>query len=247
MAKSAPHIYLSALPFAPTCSLVSTHYSTSFPRILHVERGQLSHWPSLEMTIPNFGAVVLSVAFSPDGQHIVSGSDDGTIRVLNAITGETAAGPFTGHTHWVRSVAFSPDGQHIVSGSDDGTIRVWNAMTGETAAGPFTGHTHWVTSVAFSPDGQHIVSGSDDRTIRVSNVTIGKTETPNDVDFTDHFIVNDEGWICGSKGELLMWIPLVHRGHLHRPSTIWISGKCATILNLSDFVHGCSWATCINT
>src|SRR6266700_7988927 len=131
MAESAPHIYLSALPFAPTCSLVSTHYSASFPRILHVERGQLSHWPSLEMTIRNFGAGVLSIAFSPDGQHIVSGSSDGRIRVLNAMTGETAAGPYTGHTNCVTSVAFSPDGQHIVSGSHDETIRVWNAMTGE--------------------------------------------------------------------------------------------------------------------
>src|ERR1700733_3453217 len=134
MAKSAPHIYLSALPFAPTCSLVSTHYSTSFPRILHVERGQLSHWPSSEMVISNFGVAVASIAFSPDGQHIVSGSDNWTIRVWNAMTGETAAGPFTGHTSCVRSVAFSPDGQHIVSGSDDRTIRVWNPLTGETAA-----------------------------------------------------------------------------------------------------------------
>src|SRR6266852_2226569 len=60
---------------------------------------------------------VRSVAFSPDGQHIVSGSDDRTIRVWNSMTGETAAGPFTGHTDWVTSVAFSPlaDGQHIVS------------------------------------------------------------------------------------------------------------------------------------
>jgi WD40 repeat protein len=82
MAKSAPHIYLSALPFAPTCSLVSAHYSTSFRRILHVERGQLAHWPSSEMTISNFGAGVRSVAFSPDGQHIVivSGSHDGKIQ-----------------------------------------------------------------------------------------------------------------------------------------------------------------------
>src|SRR6266403_1570093 len=149
MAKSAPHVYLSALPFAPSCSLVSTHYSSRFPRMLHVERGRLSHWPSCEMVISNVGSSVSSVAFSPDGHHIVSGSDDQTIRVWNATTGETVAGPFTGDTDSVWSVAFSPDGHHIVSGSKDRTIRVWNATTGETVAGPFTGHTDSVWSVAF--------------------------------------------------------------------------------------------------
>src|SRR6266404_6166141 len=145
MTKSAPHVYLSALPFAPSCSLVSAHYSSRFPGMLHLERGRLSHWPSCEMVISNVGSGVLSVAFSPDGHHIVSGSYDRTIRVWNATTGETVAGPFTGHTDRVWSVAFSPDGHHIVSGSTDGTIRVWNATTGETVGGPFTGHTDRVS------------------------------------------------------------------------------------------------------
>ncbi len=98
MAKSAPHVYLSALPFAPTRSLVSAHYSSSFLRILRVERGRLSHWPSLELVISNVGDKVHSVAFSPDGQRIVSGSDDETICVWNATTGETVAGPFCNAT-----------------------------------------------------------------------------------------------------------------------------------------------------
>src|SRR6266702_1786689 len=115
MAKSAPHVYLSALPFAPARSIVSAHYSSSFPRILRVERGKLSHWPPSEMVISNVGGGVLSMALSPEGQRIVSGSDDRSIRVWNASTGETAAGPFTGHTSSITSVAFSPDGQRIVS------------------------------------------------------------------------------------------------------------------------------------
>jgi WD40 repeat protein len=170
--------------------------------------------------------------------------------VWDAMTGEPVADPFTGHTNWVLSVAFSPDGQHVVSGSRDDTIRVWDAKTGEIAAGPFAGHTNRVNSAAFSPDGQHIVSGSGDRMIRrirVSNLTTGKTETTNDFDFTDHSTIDDDGWICGIEGELLMWIPSVHRECLHRPSTIWISGNGGTILNLSNFVHGRSWATCIST
>ncbi len=179
------------------------HYSSWFPGMLHVERGRLSHWLSCEMVISNAG-----------------GSS--------------------------QSVGFSPDGHHIVSGSSDGTIRVWNATTGETVAGPFTGHTDSVLSVGFSPDGHHIVSGSHDRTIRMSNITKRKTENENDVDFTDHSVIDDEGWICGSKGELLMWIPVMHRTRLHRPSTIWISGEPETRLDLSNFEHGRSWATCIN-
>ena len=122
MAKSAPHVYLSALPFAPTSSLVSKNYSCSFPHTLHLECGQLSHWPSLKMVISNIGSAVMSIALSSDGQRIVSGSSYGPIHVWNVTTGEAVAGPFTGHTELVSYVGFSPDGQWIVSGSVDKTI-----------------------------------------------------------------------------------------------------------------------------
>src|SRR6266702_8024095 len=61
MATSAPHVYLSTLPFAPTCSLVSMHYSSMFPRILRVKSGRLSHWPSSEMEISHVGGPVSSL------------------------------------------------------------------------------------------------------------------------------------------------------------------------------------------
>ncbi|KAF9001755.1 WD40-repeat-containing domain protein, partial [Cyathus striatus] len=67
-----------------------------------------------------------SVAFSPDGKQVVSGSDDKTVRIWDVESGQVAAGPFEGHTSSVYSVAFSPDGKQVVSGSDDKTVRIWD-------------------------------------------------------------------------------------------------------------------------
>ena len=68
-----------------------------------------------------------SVAFSPDGQWIVSGGVDNTLTLWDADSGRPRGCPLTGHTEKVYSVAFSPDGHRIVSGSADGTVRLWPA------------------------------------------------------------------------------------------------------------------------
>ena len=65
-----------------------------------------------------------SIAFSPDGKSIISGSGDKTIKHWSVETGQLLQ-TFKGHKHWVLSVAFSPDGKSIISGSKDGTIRHW--------------------------------------------------------------------------------------------------------------------------
>ncbi len=119
-------------------------------------------------------AALNSVAFSPDGVHIVSGSDDHTLRLWNANTGHPVGSPIIGHGANVYSVAFSPDGKRIVSGSDDKTLRLWDAETGKPIGEPFIGHTEGVYSVAFSPDGKRIVSGSHDSTLRLWDANTGK-------------------------------------------------------------------------
>jgi WD40 repeat protein len=115
--------------------------------------------------------VVMSIAFSPDGKRIVSGSDDSTLRLWDAQTGQPIGQALQGHTGSLRPVAFSPDGKRIVSGSDDSTLRLWDAQTGQPIGQPLQGHTGSVSSVAFSPDGKRIMSGSDDKTLRLWDIS----------------------------------------------------------------------------
>ena len=117
---------------------------------------------------------VNTVAFSPDGGRIVSGSGDGTVRVWDAGSGQPIGAPLTGHTDKVYSVAFSPDGRRIASGSGDKTVRLWDATSGQPLGAPLTGHTNQVYSVAFSPDGRRIASGSGDKTVRLWDPTSGQ-------------------------------------------------------------------------
>ena len=119
-------------------------------------------------------SAVWSVAFSPDGARIVSGSLDKTLRLWDANTGQPIGAPLTGHTDMVDSVAFSPDGRRIASGSDDKTVRLWDADTGQPIGAPLTGHTDEVWGVAFSPDGRRIASGSADKTVRLWDTGTGQ-------------------------------------------------------------------------
>jgi WD40 repeat protein len=109
---------------------------------------------------------VNSVAFSPDGTRIASGSDDNTIRLWDTATGRPIGQPMTEQNDSVLSVAFSPDGTRIASGGRDERIRLWDAASGQPIGQPMTGHRDDVFSVAFSPDGTRIVSGSGDGTVR---------------------------------------------------------------------------------
>ena len=171
ISQSAPHIYLSALPFAPPSSTISKQYNHQYPEGLKIEIGGLHEWPAIQNVFHGHAGAVTSIAFSPDGRHIASGSWDNTIRIWDAETGKVVTGPLEGHTGSVWSVAFSPDGRHVASGSYDHTIRIWDVETGAHAHA-FDGHTGNISSVALSPDSQFKASVSSNEALRIHSTKV---------------------------------------------------------------------------
>jgi Tol biopolymer transport system component len=108
-------------------------------------------------------AWVSSVAFSPDGRTLASGSDDQTVLLRDMESGDRLH-TLKGHTDLVRSVSFSPDGRTLASGSGDEMVLLWDAESGDLLH-ILGGHTGCVNSVTFSPDGRTLASGSDDGTV----------------------------------------------------------------------------------
>jgi WD40 repeat protein/tRNA A-37 threonylcarbamoyl transferase component Bud32 len=127
---------------------------------------------SLANTLTGHSKQVYSVAISPDGQILASGSVDNTIKLWSLSNGKPLR-TLSGHSSKVRSLAISPDGQKIVSGSWDGTIKLWNLQTGQLLK-TLSGHSDGVLSVAISRDGQTLASSSADKTIKLWNLRTGQ-------------------------------------------------------------------------
>ena len=211
ISTSAPHIYLSALAFAPTESQISKHFSRQYHCGLSATLGRTISWPAMLNIIDGHTHFFYSVAFSPTGKYLASGSHDSTVRVWHPETGKMISNPWCDPKYSVSvSIAFSPDEKFLLSGSLEGRIRMWDIKTGKTTSGTFEGHTNSITSIAFSPDGKSIVSGSHDRTIRLwnastGNVVSGPCEHPQTISSV-MFLPGGKYIMSGSiDGTICMW------------------------------------------
>jgi WD40 repeat protein len=139
------------------------------------EQGEARLWDAVtgqrkSVAMPHHGSVH-SVAFSPDGKTLLTGSVDQTTRLWDTATGQPVGLPLCHQEGIVRAAVFSPDGRQIATASADRTARLWH-LTGQPAGPPLV-HKASVIPVAFSPDGRLVATGSFDRTARLWDARTG--------------------------------------------------------------------------
>jgi len=121
--------------------------------------------------LPGYNEEIYSVAYSPQGDQIISGGSDMTVRLWDVETGECRQS-MTGHTKTVRNVLYSPKGDYIASASFDETVRLWNVGSGSFRKISI-GHIGAVMDLKYSPKRNQVASCSEDSTIRLWDAQTG--------------------------------------------------------------------------
>jgi len=154
------------LAFSPGGELLAS-VGCAHPDDLYCEGGELILWDLSEGLIsstvmPIHAHNVWSLAFSPDGETLATGSADETIQLWDVASSEPIGDPILGHEGGVTSLAFSPDGQMLASSGLDAVILLTDLDSRQRLGPPLIGHDDIVNSIAFSPDGNMLGSGSHD-------------------------------------------------------------------------------------
>ncbi|KAJ6015115.1 hypothetical protein N7540_009706 [Penicillium herquei] len=158
-------IYSSAIIFSPESSVTKKRNLQKIPRWIRKISPMEDTWAFLVRTLEGHSDGVCTIAFSPDGNTIATGSNDKTIKIWDATTGECKE-TLHGHSGKVKNLAFTLDGEMIVSSAYDGTIKLWNTTTGDCQGG----YDNAVMALAFSTIRYEIASASDS-TIKIQNTT----------------------------------------------------------------------------
>jgi WD40 repeat protein len=134
-------------------------------------------------TLAGHAGPVESVAFSPGGKTLATGTRNGAVQLWEVATGRLIATPFTGDTGGIYSLAFSPDGNTLAIGGFNGTVRLWDVATHHPDGAPITTHTSDINAMAFSADGKTLATSSSYGTVRLWDVA---THSPIGAPFSGH-------------------------------------------------------------
>lgn len=171
-------------PITVESSLYSLAFSPDNLQITSDSENVLNVWDALNGQSIFSLEGVDCVAYSSDGSYTASGSDDHSVIIWNAKTGERTFPPFVGHSNRINSIAFSSDASRIASASDDGTIRVWGLKTDHSI------------SKKFEFDNTQVYTLNTWAQMFSTNV---KNYLP--------WTLGEDGWIHDDHGHLLVWVP----------------------------------------
>ncbi|KIK56534.1 hypothetical protein GYMLUDRAFT_247789, partial [Collybiopsis luxurians FD-317 M1] len=166
---------------------------------------------------------VTSVAYSPDGQYVVSGSWDKTVRVWNAQTGLQAG---------VAPIAYSPNDQYVVPDANTANQVLQPTLHLHAASPSMHGHHPSSTSI-YTPPSQKFLC----------------PENPLQLPFgIPSGYIDDRGWLCSDNGELIIWLPpWMRHGFTDKCQVLTIPPdvfNCAVSVDWSNFAHGTQWTEC---
>jgi eukaryotic-like serine/threonine-protein kinase len=131
------------------------------------------------------GSETFAMAFSPDGDYLVTGSAKGAVETWDARAGREGqmVGTVGTHDRYVRGLAFSHDGRFLASASSDGVVKVWDWDTTRPGGGTGLRHTFRARvplatlTFAFSPDGRRLVVGGEKNTVKIRDLDTGRELT----------------------------------------------------------------------
>jgi len=202
---SAPHIYLSAIPFADQNLLVYKEFSRHCTGLIAVDTLGIRHHSSRAVMLltGHFGAVRSIAYSSPARRLLASGSEDGTVRVWDTRTGEEALPPLYSDDGPVLSVDFARNDRWIASGCEAGIVSIWDVTSHQKDDQRLGGHAGPVNCVVFSQDSTLLASASDDKTVRLWNPEEGTliTVLSNHTEWVNRLSFSPDGQVLVSISE----------------------------------------------
>jgi WD40 repeat protein len=184
-------------------------------RWIRLERAVGNEDRALLRTLGGHSGGITSVAFSPDGQQILTAARDHNAYLWEAATGRLRF-PLLAHAAIVTCGAFSPDSQLVVTGSRDCTLRVWDRQSGALRH-TWRRHMAGITCLACSPEGL-LVAGSNDGRVSAGGLTeeaVTYWQTPMHVSALA--LAEQRGWILVASGDTI-WL---QDQTARRPFRLW--------------------------